>query len=636
MGFEYLKNTSLAQAREDYLAALSERGFTHKTERVSVPSACGRVTAKAVYASICSPHYESSAMDGIALNAALSFGAGETSPVRLAPGQFQAVDTGDMLPEGCDAVVMTEDVVWEADGGVKLFAPVPPWHNIRQTGEDICAGEMILPSYSPVGPAALGAIIAGGVTELEVIRPPVVGIIPTGDEIVPPFAQPGPGEIPEFNSAVFAAMIKDWGGAAKVFPICPDRLESIRASLREAVESCDIVILNAGSSAGRDDYACTAIESLGEVLYHGLAIKPGKPAILGLCGRIPVLGVPGYPVSGIIVVQELLRPILDRWFCREEEERLYVKAAMSRRIVSGLKYQEFVRVNLGMVRGEYVAVPLNRGAGVVSSFVKADGILEVPQGMEGYEPGTQVHVRLLRPRRDIENTLLIIGSHDPLLDELSDMMHRSEPGLFMRSIHVGSMGGIMALRRGEAHMAGTHLLNESDGKYNEAYVERYFPAGGVRLVECVGRVQGLMIAAGNPLDIDSIDDLKRPGLRYVNRQKGSGTRVLADYLCREHGIDTESIYGYSREEYTHMAVAAQIASGSADLGMGIYSAAKLYGLGFVPICTEQYDLLIPDYAWETPMVKKLLQILKSDMFRHRLEALGGYTLEEPGAVRKKY
>ena len=301
-------------------------------------------------------------------------------------------------------------------------------------------------------------------------------------------------------------------------------------------------------------------------------------------------------------------------------------------MVSGLKYEEFVRVRMGYVGDKLMASPLSRGSGVVSSFMKADGILEVAQGLEGYEAGSEVNVRLLSPAEKLKNTLVVIGSHDPLLDELGDMLHVADNELFMSSSHVGSMGGIMAIRRGEAHAAGCHLLNTETGAYNVSFIKKYFPKGGVKLVRCVGRQQGLMVAAGNPLGIEKFADIARDGLRYVNRQKGSGTRILTDYLCKQNGLDTASIYGYDREELTHTSVAAQIVSGSADAGMGIYSAAKLYGLEFIPICIEEYDLIIPDHAWETPMVQRMLEILKSDAFREKILSMGGYTIDNPGEV----
>ena len=632
MGFEYLTNVPLIRAREDYLALLQSHGFGPKTEIIPVFESCGRVTARAVYAHICAPHYAASAMDGVAVTAKDTFGATETTPVTLSPEQFIVLDTGDPIPEDRDAVIMVEDIVKNADGSITIHAAAAPWQHIRQIGEDVCAGEMILPSHMTVSPAAIGAMIAGGVLEIEVIRKPVVGIIPTGNEIIPPCTDPKPGDILEFNGSIFSAMVRQWGAEAVVYPIVPDKFDQIKTMVAKAAEECDMVILNAGSSAGREDFSARVIRELGEVLYHGIAIKPGKPAILGCQGEKPILGVPGYPVSGIIVIEQLLKPLIDHWLQAPSAPSQYAKATLTRPVVSGLKYQEFVRVRMGCVGGRLMASPLSRGSGVVSSFMKADGILEVPQGLEGFEAGAEVNVRLLSPRSKLENTLVVIGSHDPLLDELADMLHLENPELYMSSSHVGSMGGIMAIRRGEAHAAGCHLLDTADGSYNRSFIRKYFPKGDVRLISCVGRQQGLMVARGNPLNIRKFSDIARDGVRYVNRQKGSGTRILTDYLCKREHVDASAIYGYDREELTHTSVAAQIVSGSADAGMGIYSAAKLYDLDFIPICIEEYDLIIPDHAWDTPMVRSLLTILKSDAFREKILSLGGYTVDNPGEV----
>lgn len=632
MGFEYLTNVPLDEARGEYLARLQENGFAGQTELVSVQNAFGRITARAVYAAICAPHYAASAMDGIAVHAKDTFGATETTPVRLTPQQYMVVDTGDPVPEDCDAVIMVEDIVRGEDESVTIYAAAAPWQHIRQIGEDICAGEMILASYMEVTPAAIGAMIAGGVLEIEVIKKPVIGIIPTGDEIVAPCADPKPGDILEFNSPIFSAMVQEWGAEAKTYPIVPDRFDAIREMVARAADECDIVLLNAGSSAGREDYSVSVIRELGDVVYHGIAIKPGKPAILGLRGAVPILGVPGYPVSGIIVIEELLKPLVAEWFHSNTAPVQLATATLTRPVVSGLKYQEFVRVRMGEVGGKLTASPLSRGAGVVSSFMKADGILEVPQGTEGYEAGEEVQVRLLSTPEKLQNILVVIGSHDPLLDEVADMMHRADPTVFMSSSHVGSMGGIMAIRRGEAHAGGCHLLDTETGVYNLSFLKKYFPNGGIRFVRCVGRQQGLMLAKGNPLDIKGFADIAKNGVRYVNRQKGSGTRVLMDYLCEQYAVNVSDIYGYEREELTHTSVAAQIANGSADAGMVIYSAAQLYDLDFLPICIEEYDLIIPDHAWETPVVQQLIATLKSPAFREKMLAMGGYTVDHPGEI----
>jgi len=470
-----------------------------------------------------------------------------------------------------------------------------------------------------------------------VIKKPVVGIIPTGNELVPPTAEPGAGDIIEFNSTIFSGMLTQWGCLPKTYPIIQDKLDLIENALKVAVSECDAVILNAGSSAGSEDYSAQAMRRIGEVVLHGIAIRPGKPAILGLSNlpssskTVPMLGLPGYPVSGIIVLERLFKPILEILTCREPEKATEIEAVLSRRLNSSLKYREFVRTRLGLVNGKTVAVPLNRGAGVVSSFVKADGLIDIPQDTEGYEAGESVRVRLLHGLDEISRMLVITGSHDPLLDEVADILRRKWRDSIVASSHVGSLGGIMAIKRGEAHLGGIHLLDEASGAYNIPYLKKYFPDGGVTLLECVERVQGLMIARGNPKGIKGFTDFV--GLDFVNRQKGSGTRILCDYLVKKIGLEPSAIRGYDREEFTHTAVAAAIAAGTADAGLGILSAAKIYGLDFIPICDEQYDLLIANYALNLEPVKRLVEILKGKEFSRRLRELGGYTLKNPGEVR---
>ena len=644
MSFEYLTNVPLDEAVGSFLAALDERGMAPRTEVVPVGEALGRITAEPLYAAISAPHYHACAMDGIALAASVTFGATATTPVTVQASDYVVVDTGDPLPEGCDAVVMIEDVVFPEghtidDLGscpVILHVAMAPWGNVRQIGEDICAGEMLLTSNVRIEPAAMGAMLAAGVQQVTVIARPRVGVIPTGDEVVPPSADPKPGDVMEFNSTIFSGMVRQWGAEPVAYPIVADKPGLVRDAVAKAVSECDIVLLNAGSSAGRDDYSSRAVAEVGEVLFHGIAMKPGKPAILGCAGPVAIVGVPGYPVSGIIVVEQIVKPIVEQLLGCSVSGSKKTRATLARPCTSSLKYEEFVRVRVGKVGEKLIATPLSRGAGVVTSFVKADGIAVIPQNVEGYEAGEEIEVDLLRRRSEIENSLVVIGSHDPLIDEIAQLMHATWPALSVASTHVGSMGAIVAAKRGENHCGGIHLLDEATGTYNEPYLEKHFPHGGVRQVECVYRQQGLMVAPGNPLGIQSLADLAQDGRSYVNRQKGSGTRILADFVCKRDGIDTSAIYGYDHEEFTHTAVAALVEAGSADAGLGIYSAAKMYGLGFVPVCEEQYDLLVPDYAWDTPMVQALLETLASEAFRTRMEQLGGYRLDQPGRVRRHF
>lgn len=624
MKHSFLDNMPLYEAREKYLALLREQGFTYKTEVIPSALSSGRVTSKAVYAKICSPHYNASSMDGIAVYSKDTYGASERQALVLGEDKYTPVDTGDPLPEGKDAVIMVEDVIFSPDGSAAVYAPARPFMNVRQIGEDICMGDMLVPSFSEISPTVAGALLAGGNVEVEVIKKPVFGIIPTGDEIVSPRENPGKGEILEFNSTVFSSMLKEFGAESVIYPIVPDKKELIKSALEKAIKECDAVLILAGSSAGRDDYTKDIIKSLGTVLVHGIAVKPGKPAVLGAVGNTPVTGLPGYPVSAIVIMNEIVRPLVDAYYMRSISQRETVKAILGRRVVSSLKYEEFIRVTLGKVGENLVAVPIFGGAGVITSFTKADGILRVAQNLEGINSGETVEIELLSDINKIENALIVTGSHDPIIDEIADIMKRSGTQVSLTSSHVGSMGAISALRTKNAHMGACHLLDEKTGIYNESYIKKYFPDGEVKLVKGVKRIQGLMVQKGNPLGIKDFSDITKG--RYLNRQGGSGTRVFCDYLVEKYSLDKNSIEGYFNEEFTHTAVAAGIKNGNADVGLGIYSAARMYDLDFIPVVNEEYDFIIDSDAFENEKVKLFLEILRSEEFRQRLDALGGYSI----------
>lgn len=633
MSYRYLDNKELAGALEDYVNRWLPGDLHLGEEEVALQEALGRITSREVMAKISAPHYYACAMDGIAVSSKDTFGATDTTPVHLKLGEdFEPVDTGDPLPDGMDAVVMIEDVVYETEDAATLRVAAHPWQHIRQIGEDICQEEMVLPSNMKISPAAIGAMLASGIGTVWVYKKPVVGLIPTGDEIVPPKTNPQRGEIIEFNSSIFSSMVRTWGGEAIIYDIVPDDLEKIKAALLKSASECDVVVLNAGSSAGRDDYASRAIEETGGVHTHGLAIKPGKPTVLGRVGEKPAVGVPGYPVSGIIVMERVVKPLVEEMMKVPLPVNPALDATLSRRVMSSLKYREFVRMKVGKVGERYIATPLDRGAGVVTSFVKADGLLDIPINTEGLEAGSHVSIELLRGREEIDNTLVVNGSHDPLIDTVYDAMRRKDYRMYVSSSHVGSMGGIMAVKRDETHLAGVHLLDESSGEYNTPFLKRYLSDVDLVLIQGVKRSQGLMVAPGNPKGIKSLEDILSKGASYVNRQKGSGTRILLDYLLKKSGLDAQEIYGYDREELTHLSVAVQIASGSADAGLGIYSAAKVYGLDFIPLCWESYDFILREAYLEDEKVQKFLQVLQSEEFAESLKKMGGYDLEGIGTM----
>lgn len=626
----YLTTTPVEEAREIYMNALGEAAAP-RIETVRVTDALGRVTAEAVYARYSSPLYNSAAMDGIAVISSATEGASEAAPVTLKPDEdYIIVDTGDPIRKPYDAVIMAEDTQ-ETESGMVIRASAPAWQHIRPVGEDIVVGEMILTSSHRIRPIDIGVLLSGGVTEIPVFAQPRVGIIPTGTEIVEPYEDPKEGDIIESNSRMFEAMIRENGGIPCRYDIVDDDYDKIKAAVLKALDENDMVIVNAGSSAGTEDYTVHILREIGEVFIHGVAMKPGKPVILAkACGK-PVIGIPGYPVSAYLAVENFAYPVLRSFTGLSESKDHRINAILSRRLVSSLKHREYVRVRVGYVDGRYVCAPLARGAGAAMSMVKADGFCVIPQECEGYEAGESVEVILFSSAGDIDRTIVCTGSHDLLLDVISDLMSGEGEGIRLSSTHIGSLGGLMALLRGEAHITPSHLLDEETGIYNESYIRSMFPEDMI-LVKGVRRIQGLMVASGNPYGIKGIEDLTR--IKYVNRQRGAGTRVLLDYKLKQAGISSSEIDGYDAEASTHMAVAAQVAGGDADCGMGVYSAAQAMGLDFIPVGEEEYDFVMRPETLQMPEVQCFLRLLGSTEFREKLAELGGYSFEGSGTIVK--
>ncbi|MEA4882291.1 MAG: molybdopterin biosynthesis protein [Clostridia bacterium] len=632
----YLSEVPLDEAVRKFFDALEEQGAAAALPGESIAvdiAALGRITAQPVFARISSPHYHACAMDGVAVKSASTFAASERRPVTLSLGENAImVDTGDPLPFGFDAVIMIEDLVETTDHTVTIIAPAKPWQNVRSVGEDIVATELVLPENHAIRAADVGAMLASGVTHVEVRRRPKVVIIPTGDELVAPGSRLQIGDIVEFNSRIIGGLVSEWGGEPVFNEIVHDEFDEITKAVQQASAHGDIVIVNAGSSAGSEDYTSAVVERLGEVIVHGVAIKPGKPTILGTVDGRPFIGVPGYPVSASLACELFLRPLMARLLARPEQPLPRVNATATRRILSTPGVEEFVRVKVGDVGGKLVVTPLARGAGAIMSLVKADGIVRVPPSAQGIDEGATVQVELLRSLDEIRRTVVAIGSHDLALDILSTFLARAYPGMSLSSAHVGSMGGLMAMRRGEAHIAGTHLIDEETGDYNVPYVKRMLDAENYALVNLVHREQGFIVPGGNPKNITGFGDIARADVVFVNRQRGAGTRVLLDMELGKLGIDPGAVKGYSHEEYTHMGVAASVANGAAYVGLGIHSAASALGLDFIPVSTERYDLLTTREFLESEMMNALLAVVRSDEFKQTVLGLGGYDVSDTGKV----
>ena len=643
----YLHDIPLPVAQDKLKQALISAGLWGRLgiENIALDEhAVGRVLAEPVWAKISSPHYHASAMDGFAIRTAETSSAGPATPVTLLySAQTVYVDTGDPLPEWADGVIPIEQVEPVDEGDVialdarrpraiRIRAALTPWSHVRPVGEDIVATQLVLPEGHRLRPVDLGALAASGHASVNVARSPKVAILPTGSELVPAGHAVQPGEIIEYNSLVMAAQLQSWGARPTRYSITPDIFTAIQEKVLEAAMDHDLVLLNAGSSAGAEDFSAGVIDSLGEVLVHGVAVRPGHPVILGMLHlgkrRVPVVGVPGYPVSAALTLEIFVAGLIARWLGTAAQQPQQIKARLTRKVTSPPGDDDYLRVVVGRVGEQMLAAPLTRGAGVITSLVRADGLVVIPRGAQGLPAGEQVDVRLYRSPAELEHTIFAIGSHDIALDLLAQYLAGNDRRLV--SANAGSMGGLLAIQRGEAHLAGSHLLDPETGQYNLPDIQRVLPGLPVIVVTLVGREQGLIIPKGNPKDIHTLEDLARKDVRYINRQRGAGTRVLLDYHLRQMGIDPDAISGYATEEYTHLGVAVAVASGRADCGLGIAAAAQALQLDFVHLFEERYDLILLAEHYHSELLAPLWNILGQADFRNAVAALPGYSVEHMG------
>ena len=636
----YLKMKDPKEALEIFFNTFNPKPIL-EAEEIPVCESPGRITAEPVFAKVSSPSYHSAAMDGIAVLAEDTYGATERNPKVLKIGREAAwINTGHAMPKGKNAVIMVEKLNQIDEESIEISSSSFPWQNVRKVGEDFVATDLLFPQNHKIRPFDLGTLIGGGAFHLKVRRKPRVVIIPTGSELVnfntlSSSLHLKKGEIIESNSSVLSSLIKECGADPLVEDIVEDKSEKITEALFRAIDSApDCVIIIAGSSAGRKDYTAQIIEDTGELLVHGVTIMPGKPTILGNVKGKPVIGIPGYPVSAYIAFNEFVIPFLYRLQGSIMPLKKLLKVVASRDIPSKLGSEEFIRVTIGRVGERVVAIPLPRGAGSVTTMSKAEGIIRIPSFSEGIVAGEETDAELLVNLEDIFNTIVIIGSHDITLDILSDEIRKNTDGIRIASGNVGSLGGLLALKKGTAHIAGSHLLDIQTGEYNTSYIHKYLKGLPVHVFNLVEREQGLIIQKGNPKGVKGIEDLTHDDLTFVNRQPGSGTRVLFDYRLRILGIDPSRINGYDNEEYTHMNVAVAVLNGAADVGMGIMAAAKALNCDFIPVIKEQYDLVIPSAFMEDPKIQLLMDITRSKDFRERVEGLGGYNPAKSGDLWK--
>ncbi|KNF07269.1 molybdopterin molybdochelatase [Gottschalkia purinilytica] len=619
----YIDNIDVGKAKELYFKKIYRN---IDWEEVDTVDALGRITYEAVYAKKSSPHYNAAAMDGILVKSKDMVGVTESTPKILEEGKdYKYINTGNPIEPPFDAVIMIEEVINLDDGKIKIIKSAYPWQHIRPIGEDIVATEMIIPSKHKIRPIDLGALVCGGIEKVRVYKKPNIGIVPTGSEIVEDINTVDVGKISDSNSLVFEGLIKEYGGVPKRYRPVKDDYDILKREILKCSEENDIILINAGSSAGTKDFTVKIIKEIGEVVVHGIALKPGKPTILGIINNKPIIGIPGYPVSSYLVFETFVKPIIYKYTGQEEEKEEIEQAIISKRIVSSFKNKELVRVNLGVVKDRLIATPLTGGAGVTMSLVKADGIVTIPRNTEGVEGGETVDVKLLKPISKIKDTLVSIGSHDLIMDVISDMTKLS-------SGHVGSMGGILAMKRGECHIAPIHLLDIETGEYNISYVKKYFPNEKMAIIKGVKRIQGFIVNKGNPHNIKDFNDLIKDNITFINRQKGSGTRILLDYNLKKLNINPDRIKGYDREMNTHMAVSMAVKTGGADAALGVLSSAKALDLDFVEVTYEEYDFLTSFEYLHDKKIMNFIDVIKSQEFKSKIKELGGYEISNIGEV----
>ncbi|KAB2332446.1 molybdopterin biosynthesis protein [Bacillus mesophilum] len=620
----YLENKPRQEAQYEMLANFQPK---RKVEWIPSMSALGRITAEPVFAQSSMPHFHASAMDGIAIVAEETFSAHEHNPLLLRENEdFIYVDTGNEVPPPFNAVIMIENVEELDEGIVEIIEPAAPWQHIRPIGEDIVQEEMLFPQGHKIRPVDIGALVAARTLTIQVLKKPFVTVIPTGNELVSAADAASAGQLIEFNGSAFVNYIREWGGDPFLTPVVKDDPEKIKAALLEAANTSDIVVINAGSSAGSKDYTVHILQEIGTVYTHGIAARPGKPVIIGKVNGTIVVGIPGYPVSAYLSLEWFVRLLICEYLGVNEPERQKLKVKIGRRMVGSMGAEDFIRVSIGYINGEYVANPLSRAAGVTMSLVRADGLLVIPPEILGYEQGEYAEAELYKPKHEIENAIVFSGSHDLTIDLLSSKLKAQNRSFSIQASHTGSMAGMMAIKKGEAHLAAVHLLDPETKEYNTSYIKRFLQETEVVLYPFLRRKQGWLLPQGNPLNIQSLLDIVEKQAQYANRQKGAGTRVLFDMMMKEDGVSPEQITGYEREMFSHLSVAAEVKGNPNGVGLGIYSAAKVMKLDFIPVADEHYDLLMTKSFFESEQGQTLIRVIQSDDFKQAVEQIGGYSL----------
>ena len=632
---QFLEVVSAAEARRRFEAHLDRSPLGG--ESLPLAAALSRVVAADVIAPIDTPPFDRANVDGFAVQAANTLGAGPAAPKRLAlnpeviacgvapvlevgSGTATAIATGGVIPRGADAVVMIEhtELIERGDAPViDVYRAATSGQFISYAGSDIARGETLLRRGTQIGSREIGMLAACGLTAIEAVRRPRVAVLSTGNELVQPGQPLRPGGVYDSNGAIIAAAVVEAGGEAVPFGAVGDDQSALERTMRAALASCDIVVLSGGTSKGAGDLSHQVVSRLGSpgILVHGIALKPGKPLCLAVIGEKPLIVLPGFPTSAIFTFHAFVAPLIRARAGLPLEAAHTVTARVPLRIPSELGREEFVLVSLVGADEGLIAFPTGKGSGAVTAFSQADGFFAIDALASALEADSQVEVTLIA-KSERAPDLVIMGSHDVALDVVVGAL--AERGVRVRTIAVGSLGGVNAASRGECDIAPVHLIDPARGVYN-----KHLLAPGLALIPGWRRMQGFVFRPGDARFASRSAEaalqaaLADPAILMVNRNAGSGTRVLIDSLLR--GAKPA---GYANQPRSHNAVAAAIAQHRADWGVAIAPVANLYDLSFLPIAPEHYDFLVVEARRQRPAVQAFIEALRDEAVRDCIRALG--------------
>lgn len=616
---------------EEVEEIIDQLPFLRRVEVLPAEEAVGRFLANPCYAQISSPHYQASAMDGIAVRWDNVRGASAKTPKTLRLNENAwLVDTGDPLPDEANTVIKIEDVVWLSENEVEIYGSPGPGSYVRKIGEDIAAGEMILPAAHRITAVDVGGLLAGGVQEVNVWKAPVVRILPTGSELVEPGETVEPGNVIEYNSRILAALVNEWGGQALREPKVADDLAQLKACMVGAANEADLLVVIAGSSAGKDDYTAPALEELGELMVHGMAVKPGKPVIVGLINDTPVIGLPGYPVAALINAQLLVRRFIENYLGRSHQLAISQRAVIRRKLISPAGVTHFLRVKVGLVGDELVAIPLSRGAGAINTLVQADGLVRLPREKCLVEPGEDVMVEMFPTATDPHKHTLLLGAGAVALDKLTNYINVHCPGYELFTGQTGSEAGLLSLRAGEVSLAGVLAIEMENGEPDLTFLHKFLPGEEICAVNFTRRQVGLIFKKELRDKVNLSEYIPGSNLTFVKEKFVLETQNLIDFLIKKEEITPNLLNANWIEATSCLGVAAAVKAGIADIGFSAITAAKIYDLDCIPLAWERYIMVFYRRDLGTDGISRILLAMQDPELRREIDFLPGHDGELMG------